>query len=173
MAPDQQNGMNQDMNTMHMDNFAARGGWWVVAQFPLLLLAYLIPGWTGQVITGSLAPLHAYAGQALLALGALITFAGVVSLGRWLTPFPRPLPKSQLRTGGAYALVRHPLYCGILFMAFGWSLYSNSLAGLAFDAMLFVFFDRKAAREEIWLTEKFSEYGAYRHRVKKLVPWIY
>lgn len=158
---------------MHKDGFAARGGWWVVAQLPLLLLAYLIPGWTGQAITGGLSPLQAYAGLVLMAVGALITVTGVVSLGRWLTPFPQPLPKSQLRTGGAYALVRHPLYSGILFMAFGWSLYSHSLAGLAFDTLLFVFFDRKAAREEIWLTGKFSEYGAYRQRVKKFIPWIY
>jgi protein-S-isoprenylcysteine O-methyltransferase Ste14 len=161
------------MSTMHQDGFGARGGWWVVAQFPLLLLAYLIPGWTGHAITASLAPLPAYAGQALLVAGALLTFTGVVSLGRWLTPFPKPLPESQLRTGGAYALVRHPLYGGILLMAFGWSLYSNSLAGLAFDAMLMVFFDRKAAREEIWLAEKFPGYAAYRSRVKKLIPWIY
>jgi protein-S-isoprenylcysteine O-methyltransferase Ste14 len=161
------------MNTMHKDGFGARGGWWVVAQFPLLLLAYLIPLWTGQAITGSLALLQTVGGQALLVAGALATFAGVVSLGRWLTPFPQPLPKSQLRTGGAYALVRHPLYSGILLMAFGWSLYSNSLAGLVFDAALFVFFDRKAAREEIWLSEKFPDYSAYRQRVKKLIPWIY
>ena len=161
------------MNTMHKDGFSARGGWWVAVQFPLLLLAYLIPGWTGQTITGSMAPLQAVGGQTLLVVGALITFAGVVSLGRWLTPFPQPLPKSQLRTTGAYALVRHPLYSGILFMAFGWSLYSVSVAGLIFDAALFVFFDRKAAREEIWLDEKFSGYAAYRSRVKKLVPWVY
>ncbi|HWR87242.1 MAG TPA: isoprenylcysteine carboxylmethyltransferase family protein [Acidiferrobacterales bacterium] len=158
---------------MHRDGFGTRGGWWVVAQIPLLLLAFLIPGWTAQAITGSLASLQAYAGQALFVVGALLTFAGAVSLGRWLTPFPQPLPESQLRTGGAYALVRHPLYSGVLIMAFGWSLRSNSLAGLAFDVMLFVFFDRKAAREEIWLAEKFSGYAAYRRRVKKLIPWIY
>ena len=158
---------------MQKDGFGARGGWWVAVQFPLLLLAYLIPGWTGQASTGGVASLQLYGGQALLVVGALITIAGVVSLGRWLTPFPQPLPKSQLRTGGAYALVRHPLYCGILFMAFGWSLYTNSLAGLVFDAMLLVFFDRKAAREEIWLAEKFPDYAAYRQRVKKLIPWIY
>jgi protein-S-isoprenylcysteine O-methyltransferase Ste14 len=58
-------------------------------------------------------------------------------------------------------------------MAFGWSVYSNSLAGLAFDAMLLVFFDRKATREEIWLSEKFPGYAPYRSRVKKLIPWIY
>lgn len=158
---------------MHRGGFGARGGWWVVVQIPLLLLAYLIPGWTGQAITGGLASMLMYAGQALLIAGALLTVTGAVSLGRWLTPFPQPLPESQLRTAGAYALVRHPLYSGILFMAFGWSLYSISVAGLAFDAVLFVFFDRKAAREEIWLAGKFPGYAAYRSRVKKLVPWIY
>lgn len=158
---------------MGKDGFGSRGGWWVVAQFPLLLLAYLIPGWAGKDITGNPALMLMYAGQVLLIAGALLTFAGVVSLGRWLTPFPQPLPKSQLRTGGAYALVRHPLYSGILIMAFGWSLYSVSLAGLAFDVGLFVFFDRKAAREEIWLAGKFPGYAAYRGRVKKLIPWIY
>jgi protein-S-isoprenylcysteine O-methyltransferase Ste14 len=161
------------MNTMHKDGFSKRGGWWVVAQIPLLLLAYLIPGWTGQAIPGGAAALLAYAGQALLVMGALLIFTGVVTLGRALTPFPRPLPESQLRTGGAYALVRHPLYSGILLMAVGWSLYLNSLAGLAFNIVLFVFFDRKAAREEIWLAEKFPNYANYRNRVKKLIPWIY
>ena len=155
------------------NGFGARGGWWVVVQFPLLLLAWLIPGWTGRVITGSLASMPMYAGLALLVAGALLTLTGAVSLGRWLTPFPQPLPESQLRTTGAYALVRHPLYSGILFMALGWSLYSLSVAGLAFDAVLFVFFDRKAVREEIWLAGKFSGYAAYRSRVKKLIPWIY
>ena len=158
---------------MHKDGFGARGGWWVVAQFPLLLLAYLIPGWTGKAIPGSSVSLLMYAGQALLVAGALLTLTGVVALGRGLTPFPQPLPESQLRTRGAYALVRHPLYSGILFMAFGWSLFSTSVAGLAFDVALFVFFDRKAAREEIWLSGKFSGYAAYRRRVKKLIPWIY
>lgn len=158
---------------MHKDGFGARGGWWVVAQFPLLLLAYLIPGWTGMAITGGLASILMYVGQALLVAGALLLLTGTVSLGRGLTPFPQPLPESRLRTTGAYALVRHPLYSGILFMACGWSLYSISVAGLAFDAVLFVFFDRKAAREEIWLAGKFSGYAAYRSRVKKLIPWIY
>jgi protein-S-isoprenylcysteine O-methyltransferase Ste14 len=165
--------IQQEKNTMQTDGFSARGGWWVVVQLPLLLLAYLIPGWAGHVITGSLTSVLMYAGQALLVAGALLTFTGVVSLGRWLTPFPQPLPESQLRTTGAYALVRHPLYSGILFMAIGWSLYSISVAGLAFDVVLFVFFDRKAAREERWLAEKFSGYAAYRRRAKKLVPWVY
>jgi protein-S-isoprenylcysteine O-methyltransferase Ste14 len=105
--------------------------------------------------------------------GAALALGGFVSLGRGLTPFPQPLPGSVLRTGGAYAWVRHPLYSGLLFVATGWSLHSLSPIGLLFDLALAVFFDRKAAREEIWLAGKFPEYPAYRRRVKKLIPWLY
>ena len=35
---------------MQTNGFSARGGWWVAVQFPLLLLAYFIPGWTRQEI---------------------------------------------------------------------------------------------------------------------------
>jgi protein-S-isoprenylcysteine O-methyltransferase Ste14 len=158
---------------MHKDGFGARGGWWVVVQLPLMLLAYLIPGWTGKAITGSMTSTLMNAGLVLSVAGALLAISGIVALGRWLTPFPQPLPESPLRTAGAYALVRHPVYSGVLFMAFGWSLYSLSIAGLAFDVVLFVFFDRKVVREEIWLAGKFSGYAAYRGRVKKLIPWCY
>ena len=160
-------------DTMQKSGFSARGGWWVAVQFPLLLLAYLIPGWTGQDIGGDLFIVLRVVSQVLIGIGALLTLGGVVALGRWLTPFPQPLPESKLRTDGAYALVRHPLYTGILIMALGWSLMTHSLAGLVFDVMLFVFFDRKAAREEAWLAEKFPDYKAYSKRVKKLVPWVY
>ena len=35
--------------------FGARGGWWVVVQIPLLLLAYLIPDRAGNHLSGDLA----------------------------------------------------------------------------------------------------------------------
>jgi protein-S-isoprenylcysteine O-methyltransferase Ste14 len=153
--------------------FSARGGWWVAAQFPLLLLAYLIPLWTGLESSGALFQVFVYAGLLLFVAGLGLCLAGVFSLGRGLTPFPRPLPESVLRSRGAYALVRHPLYGGVIFMALGESLYSLSMAGALFDIFLVAFFDRKASREEQWLAEKFSDYAAYRQRVKKLIPWIY
>lgn len=159
------------MDTVQKDGFGARGGWWVVAQVPLLLLAYLFPVWTGNEVGGATA--ITYFGRALMVAGAALALGGFVSLGRWLTPYPQPLPGSPLRTGGAYALVRHPLYSGLLFVATGWSLNSLSPPGLLFDLALAVFFDRKAAREELWLAARFPEYPAYRRRVKKLIPWLY
>ncbi len=54
--------------------------------------------------------------------------AGVVSLGSSLTPFPKPSERSTLRGRGAYRLVRHPIYGGLLLVALGWSLISSPLA---------------------------------------------
>jgi protein-S-isoprenylcysteine O-methyltransferase Ste14 len=153
--------------------FTDHGGWWVLAQFPLLFLAYYIPDRSGYDAASAALQWARLAGTVLMVLGLLISAGGAITLGRWLTPFPRPLAKSELRTRGAYALVRHPLYSGILFMAFGWSLHTLSIAGVLFDTVLLVFFDRKAAREELWLAEKFTGYPTYCQRVKKLIPWIY
>ena len=155
------------------DTFTARGGWWVVAQIPLLVAAYLIPLWTGR--SEPLEQLDGIAGAGLLLVGAgvLQCAAGLVALGPALTPYPRPLARGALRTGGVYGLVRHPIYTGILFMALGWSLYRHSLPGVGFDILLFVFFDRKAVREERWLVERFPDYAGYRRRVRKLIPWVY
>ena len=47
-------------------------------------------------------------------------------------------------------------------------------AGLAYAAVVALFFDRKAAHEEAWLEAKYrDDYVAYKKRVKKLLPWIY
>ena len=155
------------------NGFAARGGWWVVAQMPLLLLAYLIPVWTGRTLPLDRLDGVGAVGLALIVAGIVQSAAGLFTLGVGLTPYPRPLDNGVLRTRGAYALVRHPIYTGILFVAAGWSLHYHSLAGLGFDLALFVFFDRKSAHEERWLVRKYPEYEDYRRRVKKLIPWIY
>lgn len=154
-------------------NFTGRGGWWVLAQIPLLIITYLIPLWFGRAVPLEQLDLVSGAGLILLGVGILQSAAGVVALGRFLTPFPCPVEHGVLRTNGAYSLVRHPIYAGILFTAVGWSLYRFSITGLAFDVLLFVFFDRKAAREERWLIERFPGYEAYRQRVRKLIPGIY
>lgn len=155
-------------------SFRDRGGWWVVAQLPLLLLAYLVPLRYGRALPLEQLDLPGGMGVALLVAGVLQTAVSMLTLGRGLTPYPRPLEGVVLRTQGAYAIVRHPIYGGILFMSIGWSLFQHSLAGLAIAVLLLVFFDRKAALEEGWLMLKFpEEYALYRQRVRKLIPGIY
>ncbi len=148
-----------------------RGGGWVLIQFPLLALAFLIPQWTGGSF-GLDRPVQWF-GASLIALGAWLTAFGMAALGRYLTPFPRPPAQARFRGTGVYGVVRHPIYSGIVLAAIGWSLLWLSPAGVGFALMLGVFFDRKAAREEAWLQRKFKPYRAYQRRVKKLIPWVY
>ena len=103
----------------------------------------------------------------------LAFIAGVLALGRNLTPFPRPSPKTKLVQRGIYSVLRHPLYTSVVCGAVGCSLLRQSLPGLAVSLVLALFFDAKARREERWLREKFPDYDQYAVKVKRLIPWLY
>ena len=144
----------------------------MVGQVPLLALAVVLPPWTRGSDGGFGHPLQ-WLGLALLGGGVLVIFAGLVTLGRALTPFPHPRNGARLVTRGVFRRVRHPVYAGVLVCAIGWALVWLSIAGVAYSALLAVFFDRKARREERWLRSRFPEYAAYARRVRRFIPGIY
>lgn len=153
-------------------SFAARGGWWVALQVPILIGAAALSPATGD---GALWPAQwlQWLGVAVTALGIALAIAGLVTLGDALTPFPRPRPDASLRTHGVFAWVRHPVYGGLVFASLGWALWWSSGWGAAYTVVVFAFVDRKAAREEKWLSAKFPDYADYRYRTRKLIPLIY
>jgi protein-S-isoprenylcysteine O-methyltransferase Ste14 len=112
-------------------------------------------------------------GGALFLAGILLAACGAISLGKNLSPLPQPRENAPLIVTGAYRLVRHPIYSGITFMAFGWGLWLHSWLTTGYALLLFAFFDIKSRREERLLLEKFPEYAAYRQRVRKLIPFVY
>lgn len=146
-----------------------RGEGWFVLQmvlFAVILLApripdVLLPGWVRVV------------GAVLLALGAVAGTWGMVTLGRNLTPFPKPIEGGEMVTHGPYRFVRHPIYAGLIFGTLGWALLRSNLLGAGLAMMLFAFFDLKSRREEVWLCEAYDGYGAYQQRVHKLIPFVY
>ena len=162
------------LRSMDADNrgFTTRGGWWVLAQVPVMVGAFVAPlAWGAGSFDGANA--IQLAGAALTALGFLLAIAGLVALGSALTPFPRPLANGRLRQSGAYGWVRHPIYGGLVLASLGWSLSWLSVPGLLFSVVVLLFFDRKSAFEERLLRARFPEYSGYALRVRKLLPWIY
>ncbi len=149
--------------------FGSRGEGWVILQFVLFgILLYTtrfhifdFPLWIQ------------YIGVIFLAAGGFFGTGGVISLGRNLTPFPKPRESGSLVTIGIYKYVRHPIYTGLISGTFGWSLIINNVLGVIVVAILFVFFDAKSRREEVWLVERYPDYERYKQWVKKLIPWIY
>jgi protein-S-isoprenylcysteine O-methyltransferase Ste14 len=152
-----------------------RGEWYVVGQTALFGLVLLGPrtgsGWPAWTFPytwfGSIG------GGVFLLLGGLLTLAGIFRLGTNLTPVPYPKEQARLVETGPYQLVRHPIYSGAIFMAFGWALWVHGWLTLVYALVLLIFFDLKARREEQWLKEKFPGYAAYQKRVRKLIPFVY
>ncbi|MDO9596866.1 MAG: isoprenylcysteine carboxylmethyltransferase family protein [Azoarcus sp.] len=153
----------------------ARGEWYVVVQGLILALialgprtAFGLPEWPPALTTVSTS-----AAWILLALGAGASIVAVLHLGPNLTPLPHPKDEATLVESGLYGVVRHPIYCALILMAFGWALFVQGWLTLAYAALLFVFFDIKSRREEAWLMARFPDYAAYRQRVRKLIPFLY
>lgn len=154
------------------DRFGSRGEWWVIAQFALAPPVALAT-WLTRAQGDSVSILNMALGLMLAALAAVFVLGGIISLGRNLTPLPRPIDNGELVEAGLYRVVRHPIYAGIILGAVAWALVCGSLIGLVLSAGVFFFFDRKSRREEAWLVERYAGYRAYQQRVKKLLPLIY
>ena len=107
----------------------------------------------------------------------VIQVALILADGLWLgknaTPLPHPRAGAPLVDSGPFRLVRHPMYSGGVFFAFGWALYVRGPLTLVYAVALLVFADIKARREEQWLREAFPGYDAYERRVRKLIPFVY
>ncbi len=147
-----------------------RGEGWVIGQFIIGIAIFMSVGfWRIE-----LPLLVRVLGIALMIVGSIILGLGFLFLGENLTVFPIPSSERHaLITTGIYRLVRHPIYSGVTFACFGWALWWGSGLGMILCGVLFVWFDFKARSEEKWLLENFSEYAAYRARVKKLIPFLY
>ena len=156
-----------------LPSLGPRGEGWVALQLALLALI-LTAGLAGRAAWDEpLAVVTSLLGLALMLAGGLLIGRGFLDLGRSLTPMPRPRDDAQLVETGAYALVRHPLYGGLLTAALGWSLLMASPPALLLAAALAVFFDLKARREEAWLRQRYPGYASYMTRTRRLIPWFY
>lgn len=160
------------MRADRLPDLGSRGQGWFLIQMVLFagiaLAGRLGPAWGGPVLAIGMT-----AGLPLIVCGAILAMRGLFDLRENLTPFPRPLAGARLVESGAYSLVRHPIYGGLILGACGWGLWTASPLALLGAAVLAVFFDLKSRREEVWLADQFEEYDAYRSRTKRLLPWVY
>lgn len=153
----------------------ARGEWLVVGQIVLMALVFFGPrnlaGWPRWSYPYDVA--GTILGGLLFLAGAYLLFSGIFRLGPNLTPLPYPKDNGTLIESGAFSIVRHPLYCGGIGMALGFALLVHGWLTIVYVVILFVFFDFKSRREEAWLQAKYSNYGDYQKRVRKLIPFVY
>ena len=158
--------------TSRLPRLGRRGEGWVALQM-VLVAAMVAAGTRGRKWPPASRGVRV-AAAVLSGLGGLYLFGGAATrLGRQITPFPKPVEDGSVKRSGAYGLVRHPMYGGVLLMTLAWSLVSSPLALVPWT-MAAGFLDAKRRREEAWLLEANPDYEEYRTSVRRsLVPFVW
>ena len=112
-------------------------------------------------------------GIAVLVAGLAFTVAARRHLGgNWSGTVTVKQDHELIRTG-PYALVRHPIYTGILLGFIGSAISLGEVRGVVAVALVIVAFLIKIRLEERWMTERFGDaYRRYRAEAKALIPYV-
>jgi len=80
----------------------------------------------------------------------------------------------ELIATGPYAVVRHPIYTGILAGFLGTAIALSEVRGFVAFALVFIILWRKLRMEEQWMRAQFGEtYATYAYRTAALVPFLF
>jgi protein-S-isoprenylcysteine O-methyltransferase Ste14 len=120
-----------------------------------------------------LPPFVSMAGDALVALGFLIDFF-VFKENSYGASNIQTFEGQKVISTGPYALVRHPMYVGVLVMVIGVPLALGSLWGLAILALTTPVLIWRILDEEQFLKNDLPGYREYTQKVRyRLVPYLW
>jgi protein-S-isoprenylcysteine O-methyltransferase Ste14 len=109
---------------------------------------------------------------AFVAAGVVVAVVAGAGLGRALTPSPIPREGGELTTSGVYALVRHPIYSGLILLGMGLAIIGASWMHVVLLVALVALLSAKARVEERMLLARFPAYAEYAARVGRLAPGL-
>jgi protein-S-isoprenylcysteine O-methyltransferase Ste14 len=116
---------------------------------------------------------EAWAGVAVIVIGIAFAWWARVHLGSlWSGTITRKKDHRVVESG-PYAIVRHPIYTGILLAVFATAVEQGTGLALVAAALVTVGLWMKARLEESWLRQELgaAAYEAYRRRVPMLIPF--
>lgn len=151
-----------------------------VIQIVLMLAAYILL-FDSQTAVGFLdwgfvsrSPAATWTGLALTIGGLAFAVWARIFIGRNWSSAITVKENHQLVRTGPYAIVRHPIYAGLLMAMLGTAIVISEVRGLVAVALAGISFHMKSAVEEQFMTDQFgTEYGEYKRRVKTVVPFIW
>lgn len=138
----------------------------------IIIITVFVPGF----MTDRLVP----DGIGFLIAGLLLTVAGLawaiwarLHLGKNWSGMPAIREQHTITRTGPYAIVRHPIYSGLILAFSGTAIGIGYLWIFCCIPLLFGLFVIKFRMEEKILLEEFGgEYARYRHEVKALIPFL-
>jgi protein-S-isoprenylcysteine O-methyltransferase Ste14 len=115
----------------------------------------------------------ALAGGGLALTGAAFAAWAKMRLGRFFSPQLGVQQEHRLVTSGPYAVVRHPIYLGLIDFIIGSALFFNDIALLAVAVLFIIYFRAQLGIEERMFERHFGEaWERYRSETPALFPRI-
>jgi protein-S-isoprenylcysteine O-methyltransferase Ste14 len=144
--------------------------------FVLWMSQYIVAGLDAVRLRASdVPPWLEVAGALAVALGFYVFHAVMLA-----NTFAAPVVKIQTErkhhvvTSGPYALVRHPMYAGVIPMSVGTALLLGSWWALLWSLAIVALLGYRAVLEEATLASELDGYAAYAARVRyRLVPGVW
>ncbi|MGO4782836.1 methyltransferase family protein [Cryobacterium sp. W22_MBD10_FK3] len=109
---------------------------------------------------------------AFIAVGVTLAVQGSTTLGPAMTASPIPREDAPLATNGVYAVVRNPIYTGLMSGGLGLVLIGASLLHVMVWAALIGLLAGKTRWEEQMLVEEHPAYSDYAARVGRFLPGV-
>lgn len=158
----------------------------VIAQFVLMGLLFFWPDQKDAF--GFFSILFAFCGVIFFFVGIILVILAIRSLFAYSLPkltgdfkqkatqafrvvWPEPGAEAKLIQTGVFKRMRHPVYAGLLWMAYGIGI-ASGFAQLFFAVVLHVVLFNKAALEEGYLSQKFANYKTYAETTGRFWPKV-
>lgn len=110
------------------------------------------------------------AAKSLIIIGTTLQIMGLISLNR---SFALVAAKRQIKTGGMYKLIRHPLYASYFIILLGYALTNTTWFNVSICLITAGFLGSRLAREEKHLTLD-KAYVDYAQTVRyRIIPFVY
>jgi protein-S-isoprenylcysteine O-methyltransferase Ste14 len=115
----------------------------------------------------------AWAGAVLCVAGLGFCIWARVTLGRNWSSAVALKEGHELIERGAYRLVRHPIYTGLIAMFLATVIVLGHVGGIIGLVLVFISFWIKLRDEERVMLKQFpDQYAAYQQRVKRIIPFL-
>jgi protein-S-isoprenylcysteine O-methyltransferase Ste14 len=150
----------------------SQAGYRIVLTIGGLVLAVRAHGYTGDLRFWHVSWTGAWICVGLIAAGFEFCWWARIHLGRlWSSQVTRKSDHRVIDTG-PYAIVRHPIYTGILCAVYATAAAKGTIFGICGAIIITVGIWMKARLEEKWLGQELGQdYEAYRRRVPMLLPF--
>ena len=153
-----------------------RANRWVILAFGLIgVLAGYLPAYTDRVGFWTFdGDTIRWFGVVLFAVGGALRIWPVFVLGPRFSGLVAIQPGHTLVTSGAYNIIRHPSYLGLLVNSLGWALAFRSGVGVLLTTLLIPPLLARINAEETLLRTQFgAEYDVYCSGTSRLIPGLY